>query len=151
MTPKFKQVANVTISEFELTVTVMVEFARDKRGKIIGVRDIAFPTEEEMAEQVEKRIPKDQKGEDFDLTSATSDCAKFVVEPSLESFLNSWNKDWRETLVGDFLCEVCKEVDVCFPDLAELHKGNRKELERVQKEEEKEVPKKQKAFKIALE
>lgn len=148
MPPK---ITNITFSEFEIRVCVLIEFSRDSQGKIIGVRDIAFPTEEEMKDQVEKMIPASQKGEDFDLTSATAECPKFVVDPSLESFLNSWNEKWKETLVGDFLCEVCKDVGICFPELAKLHDGNRKELSNGEKKKEETVPKKQKPFKIALE
>lgn len=146
MTPK---ITNVTFSEFEIRVSVLIEFSRDKRGKIVGVRDIAFPTEEEMKDQVSKMIPDNQKGEEFDLTAATTECPKFVVDSSLKSFLESWNEDWKDTLVGDFLCEVCENVGQCFPDLAKLHEGNRKELANVEEKQEK-VPRKQKPFKIAL-
>lgn len=146
MTPKIKPEVFDSLSEFEIRVTVLIEFSRDRRGKIVGVNDIAFPTEDDMVAKVTTMIPENQKGEDFDLTSAVEDCPRFVVDPSLESFLESWDDHWKETLVGDFLCEVCKFVSECHPDLAKLHqdKGETVDVEKKEK-------KKQKPFKIALE
>lgn len=145
MTPKIK---NITMSEFDIRVTVLIEFGRDDKGKIIEVRDVAFPTEDEMMEQVAKRIPDDQKGDGFDIETSACECPAFVVAPDMESFLESWSDRWKEEIIGDALCQACKHVKECFPDLAHLHTEGKGEVIDVEAKEEK--PKKQKTFKIAL-
>lgn len=146
MTPNIKEVE--TLDEYEIKVVVLVEFRRNSEGKIIGMRDIAFPTEDEMLEKVAEQVGDHETAEEFDITSSLEDCPRFVVDPDTEPWLSGWNPNWRETLVGDWLCEVCKFAYECHPEWAEKLK-QRKEGKDV-KEEKKKEPRKQKPFRIAL-